>query len=401
MGDDELTCDPPEILWCERAPDEAAEAGDAGDSHPIARGESSTVTVTPVAPTSASVSLQRIGAWLDAGPSATALDAREQVAALPDAAERLEAASHLRRRPRRGDERRDWDAHQYDLWAERLLALGLTDIVVPVNLTMRPPFRGSPFLAPDDWRRLRFMVQTLSQHRYPEGQSPRVHALCFYNLDTRFISDASAALIDLCRRIPDIASVMLDCEEWWVGGRNHPVTAAQRRQGAADVRTHLLDPWPAASRPALGIGVTGLASAPPHDLMELVDYGVPQIYGSDRNMGGAVFASAGAARRLDMVTERHHRFCERWLTDFGSRRPRVVVGHTARRRFIPDMDKLRLMIKGALRYSGHSTPALTGPEALYYWSVRQIYSSSGCSAEMARLTRLARSGGLTLANVDP
>lgn len=364
-------------------------------SRAVARGEEQTLVVHRAAGTGANNVICGLGAWLDNAPHAGELDAREEVAALPDAAARLAAAATLRRRPARGEARRDYDARQFDLWAARVLDLGLTDIVIPMNHGHEPPHSVSGYLAADGWRRLRFLTRVLTEHRYPDGSpaSPRVHLLAFCGVDSGFIAACAAAIIEACQSVPAITSVMLDCEEWWVGNRRHRISRETRGQAASEVRARLFDAWPRARRPPGGIGVTGLASAPPPELLAFLDYGLPQIYGSERNMGGLSLAAARSA---------HQRFNRVWLQACGGERAagecRIIVGHTANGAFV-DPARIRLLVEAALEIGGSGEPPLTAPEAIYYWSTRHILGNSARKQEIMRLAHLARHGGIRLANL--
>ncbi|WP_437604886.1 hypothetical protein WMF20_27215 [Sorangium sp. So ce834] len=350
------------------------------------------------APTQSSDNIvKRIGAWLDQLPNIVEIDAREQLAQLPDAPARLAQAATYRTRPPRSEARRDYDALQFDLWANSVLDLGLTDIVIPINEGHEHSFAANPYLADDSWRRLNFLTNAFTQHRYPNGfpRSPSVHIMAFCGIDQGFIATCSAGLIDACANAQTISSVMLDCEEWWVGGAGHSRPLPMRERAASDVKTYLWDAWPPTQRPAGGIGVTGLASKPPVELLQFLDYGVPQIYGSMRNMGGPSLANAACA---------HRRFYRRWFDAFNCSRPanerHIIVGHTANGTYV-DSRRIRMLMEATLGLGGSGAPPLNPPNAIYYWSVTHINRSHTRRNEVKRLTSLARNGGIDLRNVQP
>lgn len=346
--------------------------------------------------------LRRVGAWIDDLPPEHELDARIELADRADATERLAHAASSTTRPTEGDDQRDYDAYQCEQWLARILELELTDVVITIDcdaghgrrdvvrggrrVRLDEPYRVAHGLDEGCWRRLAFLVRTLTGHCGPDGSplAPNVHLMIFCGVNPDFIAAAAASAIDACRYAAPIASVMLDCEGWWRGNRRYHRPPEMRQLAADAVRACFVDGWPGA-RPPEGVGVTGVASAPSPELLELLDYGVPQIYGSRANLGDT-FRTARTKHRF---------YYRKWHDAFSASRPadarRVIVGHTANGKFV-DAARMRMLVRAALEIGGSGSPPLTYPDTLFYWSTKHLRGERG--NEVRRIAHLARNGGV-------
>ena len=264
-------------------------------------------------------------------------------------------------------------------WWDRRTNLGMTDYVVSLNdhdfssgLNLR--YRNRRASTPvDRWAPLCSIFEKLS------AKSITPHLMVFLEPDPAMIREAAEAIqefMSVCSVKP--RSIQLDLEGWWT---RKP--AARRRAGEAAIEQHFYTDW-TGDKPELGIGVTHIASTPQaiRGALGKVDFGIPQIYGSERNYGRPIRARS---------VRRHF---ARTAEALGAGK-KIFVGQTARGRIVtPQIMHDMLAIVADLSHS--NTGRVT---EIAFWSDLQLLRSTRNRNYFKRLTAKAKSGGLSASNL--
>lgn len=250
----------------------------------------------------------------------------------------------------------------------RLRRLGVTDVVYSIN---RLDKRGvSPASDYDGYRRESTAFQRARRVTDIAGRYRlAAHLMLFLRADPDFVRAWAPAIQRLTDELT-VRSLLLDVEggtqgwHWWV---HQPRSLRQRAAHA--VRDEILARW---NRPQLGLGVTSLAVGTGiGELMELADYGLPQMYLSP------------AWSRSPATVQAHVQTSYRRYAAGGSRdthdppRP-VVVGLTARRDVLgPQAPPARTCIglESVLALDGEDEQGATTVREIAVWDSDKLLSA--------------------------